>query len=120
MMVNKVTLLLLILLIYQYGYAQEKNLRDTTKTIRLYHCSITYPRKAEENNIIGTVIVLFDIDSNCRYVNIRLEKGLGYGCDEAAVKALKSCKLEFKGTRRSCAPQFNLRQLVLFKNPEED
>ena len=49
--------------------------------------TLRYPIKAQENKISGTVIVEFDKDTNCVFSNPRLIKGLGYGCDEEALKA---------------------------------
>ncbi len=81
--------------------------------------TLSYPREAQDNNISETVVVLFDIDSNCRLVNIRIEKGIGFGCDEEAIKALKKCKPIFNGTKRICTPILNLRQPFTFKNQDD-
>jgi TonB family protein len=117
---NKTKTLVLLSLFYLNGYAQDKNSKDTTSKFAICQSILSYPGKAQENNISGTVVVLFDIDSNCRLVNIRIEKGIGYGCNEEAIKALKLCKPIFNGTKRNCTPIFNLRQPFTFKSPEDD
>lgn len=53
-----------------------------------------YPPQAKANNIQGTVYVLAFIDER-GYVNkISLIKGIGYGCDQAAMQAVKSTRFE--------------------------
>ncbi len=51
--------------------------------------NITYPEEALENNIEGTVNVRFTIDANGQVGDVRTEgNALGYGLEEAAVKAV--------------------------------
>ena len=117
---TKIKLILLLLLIRGTIYSQNKNLEDTTSKIILCQTSLSYPLKAQENNITGTVIVLFDIDSNCRIVNIRIEKGIGYGCDEEALNTLKKCRPKFINAKKKCTETFNLRQPFTFTKTEDD
>jgi len=51
-----------------------------------YSYSIRYPKKAQDNKIGGTVIVEFDRDTTCLLSNAKIIKGLGYGCDEEAMR----------------------------------
>ena len=60
---------------------------DSSGCLCTYTLTISYPKKAQENKISGTVIVEFDRDSNCVFSNPKVIKGLGYGCDEEALKA---------------------------------
>jgi len=55
-----------------------------------FSCSATirYPREADENGISGTVIVGYDIDFTCGMTNIKIEKSIGYGCDEEALRVV--------------------------------
>ena len=117
---NKAKTLILFSLLYLDAYAQEKISKDTTSKVVICQSTLSYPSAAQDNNISGTVVVLFDIDSNCRLINIRIEKGIGYGCDEEAIKALKKCKPIFNGTKGTCTPIFNLRQAFTLKNPDDD
>lgn len=50
---------------------------------------LVYPDSARENNIQGTVDVVAFIDEKGNVVDTKIEKGLGYGCDEAAKTAVK-------------------------------
>ena len=112
--------LIYFLLVYLSGHAQNNISKDTINRIVIFQSALSYPLEAQYNDISGTVVVLFDLDSNCRLVNIRIEKGIGYGCDEEAIKAVKKYKLILNGTKRNCTPIFNLRQPFTFKNPDDD
>ncbi len=49
---------------------------------------LIYPEKAIKNNIEGTVELAFNITRTGDISNIRLLKGLGYGCDEEAIRVI--------------------------------
>jgi hypothetical protein len=42
-----------------------------------------------ENSISGVVIVEMDRDEHCMLSNPRVVKGIGYGCDEEALRMVK-------------------------------
>ena|SRR6218665_935227 len=48
-----------------------------------------YPKEARENKIEGKVIVQFIINEDGTPSDFKVVKGIGYGCDEAAVEAFK-------------------------------
>ncbi|MDX5321665.1 MAG: TonB family protein [Bacteroidota bacterium] len=58
----------------------------------MYHVSNTleYPPLARENNIQGRVVVSFTVDEKGEMVDVKIDKGIGWGCDEAALKAVKN------------------------------
>jgi hypothetical protein len=58
--------------------------------------TLEYPLLAKENNISGTVIISYDIDSNCSFINRKVVSGIGYGCDEAALKSLDQMEIDLK------------------------
>lgn len=45
-----------------------------------------YPKSAKTNKIAGTVYVSFIVEPNGSLTNIVILKGLGYGCDEEAMR----------------------------------
>ena len=49
---------------------------------------ITYPKKAKENGIEGTVIIRVLIEKDGEVKDAQVIKGIGYGCDEAARLAI--------------------------------
>ena len=116
----KIKIFLSLFLIQGAVYSQNKNPSDTTSKIILCASTLSYPLKAQENNISGTVIVLFDIDSNCRIVNIRIEKGIGYGCDEEAINALRKCRPKCINGKNKCTETFGLRQPFTFVKSEDN
>ncbi len=99
---------------------QTYSQNDTASKVIFCETTLFYPESAREKNISGTVIVAFDIDSNCRINNIRIVKGIGYGCDEEALKTLAKCKPRFIGPRKKCLPKFDLQQPFTFKGDEEE
>ncbi len=48
-----------------------------------------YPAEARKNKIEGKVIIQFIINTDGTASNFKVIKGIGYGCDEAAVEAFK-------------------------------
>ena len=48
--------------------------------------NIRYPSKAIDANITGKVFVNFVIDKKGNVTNIKILKGLGYGCDEEVIR----------------------------------
>jgi len=53
-----------------------------------------YPPQAEANNIRGTVYVLAFIDERGNVKKVSLIKGIGYGCDQAAIQAVKNTRFQ--------------------------
>ncbi|MCC6839886.1 MAG: energy transducer TonB [Flavobacteriales bacterium] len=47
-----------------------------------------YPDKAVDAQIEGVVIVGFTVDTLCQISNKHVIKGIGYGCDEEAIKVI--------------------------------
>lgn len=50
--------------------------------------NIMYPAAAKKNKIQGPVYVSFVVEKNGSISNIRVLKGIGYGCDEEAVRVI--------------------------------
>lgn len=53
---------------------------------------VVYPPMATDNNIQGTVLVSFTIEKDGTMADFHIDRKLGYGTDEAAIKALKGAK----------------------------
>jgi periplasmic protein TonB len=51
---------------------------------------IVYPEAARKANIQGKVYILVYVNENGGVDDIKLVKGIGAGCDEAAIKAFKT------------------------------
>ena len=52
--------------------------------------SIRYPAIARENNVQGRVILTFVVERDGSLTDIKVVRGIGSGCDEEAVRALKA------------------------------
>ncbi|MGE5680199.1 MAG: TonB family protein [Bacillota bacterium] len=53
---------------------------------------IKYPEEAKKNGVTGRVILNAFVDENGSVVGTQLYKGIGFGCDEAAAKAVSEVK----------------------------
>jgi TonB family protein len=60
---------------------------------------VNYPAAAKQNGISGTVFVLAFVDENGVVRKTLLTKGIGYGCDEAAMNAV--FRTRFKAGRQN-------------------
>lgn len=60
---------------------------ETQKAIK---ARLKYPEEAKKNNIQGIVWVDFLVKANGETTNFKVRQGLGYGCDEEAIRVLKS------------------------------
>jgi outer membrane biosynthesis protein TonB len=88
----------------------------------MYTCTLTYPKKAKENKVSGTVIIEFDRDSNCVFSNPKIIKGLGYGCDEEALKAANQIINSTKKCAAKCkfkCENGKIKQSFTFQSTEE-
>ena len=52
--------------------------------------NLNYPQEAIEKGIEGRVFVGFVIDVDGSVVDVEVKRGIGYGCDEEAVRVIKS------------------------------
>ncbi len=65
--------------------------RGDNKFANYIKSKLIYPYQARANNISGRVIVGFTIEKCGSLSDIKVLKGIGYGCDEEVVRILKSC-----------------------------
>jgi TonB family protein len=63
------------------------------KALREYiETNLKYPEEAVKNAIGGIVSIMFDIDKNGKVSNTKVKHGIGYGCDEEALRLVKSLR----------------------------
>lgn len=87
-----------------------------------FYCkyTINYPAQAKENKIEGAVLVSFDVDSTCTLINKKVAKGLGYGCDEEALRILNEYEVCFKANNsKKCEPLQGFTMPINFKLPKQ-
>ncbi len=75
------------------------------KQVRYILNNMNYPDEAEKNKVSGKVELSFLINSKGRPDDVIVEEALGYGCDEEAVRIIKSLKgfkpnQKYKGRER--------------------
>ena len=50
---------------------------------------LVYPKVAKDNNIKGTVMISFVVNTDGSVSDVKVKKGIGGGCDEEAIKVVK-------------------------------
>lgn len=50
---------------------------------------LKYPRAALEAKVEGTVLIRYGLDYRGKVTDVKLQKGLGHGCDEEAMRVVK-------------------------------
>ena len=53
---------------------------------------VIYPEEAREAGVKGVVYLLAEIDDNGVVGEVKVSKGLGFGCDEEAIRVVKLMK----------------------------
>jgi len=54
--------------------------------------NLKYPQNALENKIEGNVLIRYKVNSIGEIFNMQIIKGIGYGCDEEAIRIIKKLK----------------------------
>lgn len=80
--------------------------------------NLMYPKEAKENRVEGIVHLNADIDDNGNVIDVIVEKPLGAGCDEEAVRLIKAVqfgKVKNRGMRVKTRKKFRIE----FKLPPQ-
>lgn len=82
--------------------------------------NVRYPKEAEDANIEGSIIVGYEITDNGMVQNPHIIKGLGYGCDEEAIRLIRLLRYEKVRNKRvrlklttKTTIHFNLQKLSI-------
>lgn len=67
---------------------------------RFISSNLRYPKEAIENDIQGTVKLFFEIDYKGEVHKVKVTKGLGFGCDEEAIRLVELLKYEVPKTHK--------------------
>ena len=76
---------------------------------------LRYPQEARENQIEGTVHVKFEINQVGEVTNPKIIAGIGYGCDEEAIRVVQLLKFDIPKNRRKNL-LFNKTIQIHFRN----
>lgn len=78
--------------------------------------NIKYPVLARNHNIQGEVLVSFIVNSDGKFTDFTIIKGLGSGCDEEAIRAIRTSETKFTpSTKRGQPIKTKLVMPITFK-----
>ncbi len=77
--------------------------------------NLRYPEMAKELNIQGKVYVDFVVDEEGRIINAKVKRGIGYGCDEEALRVIKLIPKGTPGYMGGKAVKVSFVQAITFK-----
>lgn len=82
-------------------FIQKPQYPGGVKAIRAFiREQLQYPREALEARVEGTVILHYSVDFRGTVTDVRVVSGLGYGCDQEAVRLVQLLKFEVPKTRK--------------------
>lgn len=79
--------------------------------------NIVYPEKALVNQVEGLVYVTFSVDNIGDIIDIEVTKGIGYGCDEEAIRVIRLMKYE-PARNRGIKMKAEMKTRIEFKLPK--
>ncbi len=77
---------------------------------------LVYPQAALQHRIEGVVHVKYVVNDKGEVIDARVLHGIGYGCDEEALRLVRSLRFEVK-KNRGLKLKFNKKIRVKFKLP---
>jgi protein TonB len=78
---------------------------------------VIYPKTAIDSGIQGVVTVVFIIEPNGSLTNIRIERGIGGGCDEEALRVIGKMPEWSPGKRSGRAVRVMVKMPIIFRMP---
>ncbi|MND88429.1 Gram-negative bacterial tonB protein [compost metagenome] len=78
--------------------------------------NIQYPKEAIKSNIGGRVTISFTIKANGKITNIQLLRGIGYGCDEEALRLVKLMPKWKPGTINNVPREWHYNLPIIFNS----
>ena len=88
--------------------------------VKFLQSNIKYPPSAANNQISGRVVVEYVLDKDGTVSNVKVLKGIGYGCDEEAVRVVKLMSGKWTpGKNNGHAVKFKTMVPILFKLPDD-
>lgn len=80
--------------------------------------NLKYPKEALEKKIEGTVHVKYRVDGRGKVIETEVTHGLGYGCDEEAIRVVKLLKYG-RAKNRGVRVTASMRTKINFKLPKQ-
>ncbi|SEA23018.1 TonB family protein [Pedobacter hartonius] len=82
--------------------------------------SVKYPKEAQEKNVQGKVFLSYIVEQDGRINEVKVEKGLGSGLDEEAVRVLEASPKWIPGTRDNKPVRVKYNLPISFALSKED
>lgn len=83
------------------------------------HKNLKYPELAKEKGIEGRVFVQFVIEKDGSISNVKILRGIGGGCEEAAVEMIKNMPKWKPGKQRGKPVRFQFTLPIKFELPKD-
>lgn len=83
------------------------------------HKNLKYPELAKEKGIQGRVFVQFVIEKDGSISNVKILRGIGGGCDEAAMEMIKNMPKWKPGKQRGKPVRFQYVLPIKFELPKD-
>lgn len=80
--------------------------------------NLVYPEKAKEKGIEGRVFVQFVIEKDGSISNVKILRGIGGGCDEAAMEMVKNMPKWKPGKQKGKPVRFQFTLPIKFELPK--
>ena len=74
--------------------------------------NLMYPQIAIDNKVSGTVYLTAEINDNGNVLNVIITKGIGFGCDEEAIRLIENIKfggVKNRGLRLKTSKKFRIK-----------
>ena len=84
------------------------------------HTHLEYPQEAKDAGVEGRVFVSFWVDVDGSLKGIEVMKGIGYGCDEAAMAVMRKMPLWKPGEQRGKPIKVRYTVPIQFKLSDTD
>jgi len=76
--------------------------------------NLRYPYQAQEENVQGKVFVSFVVERDGSVTDVKVLKGLGFGCDEEAIKVIKKSPLWKPGKNKGVPVRVRYNMAINF------
>ncbi len=84
------------------------------KLLEFLRINTQYPQDAADKGITGRVFVKFVVEKDGSLTNIEIERGIGYGCDEEAIRIIETMPNWIPGTKNGRVERSSITLPIMF------
>jgi TonB family protein len=99
----------------EYTFVEQEPIPPTGDFFNYTQLKIQYPILAKAKGIVGTVFVTFQVNAEGRVRNPKVLKGIGYACDEEAIRVVSEMPKWKPGINAGRAVLVRMNMPVVFK-----